>query len=154
MRYTLLAALVLLGGCGSSTQTGPAQDLANRFEAALAAHDGHTACALLAAQAVRRINDLRPEGCAAVLPTLGLPAGRPTSVQVWGDTAQATADHDTLFLRRLPEGWRVIGAGCTPRRRALPVQGGRDMKARGILIAYLVLLLGGLAYMIVIGLTS
>jgi hypothetical protein len=34
------------------------------------------------------------------------------------------------------------------------VQGGRDVKARGILIAYLVLILGGLAYMIVIGLTS
>jgi hypothetical protein len=118
VRYTLLAALLLLSGCGSSTQTEPALDLATRFESALAANDGHTACALLAAQAVRRINDLRPEGCAAALPTLGLPAGPPTGVQVWGDTAQATSDQDTLFLRRLSEGWRVIGAGCTPRGEA------------------------------------
>ncbi len=34
------------------------------------------------------------------------------------------------------------------------MQGGRHMMARGILIAYLVLILGGLAYMIIIGLTS
>jgi hypothetical protein len=117
VRYPLVgvfAALAVVGGCGSSNQTGAALDLATRFESALAANDGHTACALLARQAVRRIDDLRPEGCPSVLPTLGLPTGRPTGVQVWGDTAEATSDHDTLFLRRLPEGWRVIGAGCTP----------------------------------------
>jgi hypothetical protein len=34
------------------------------------------------------------------------------------------------------------------------VQGGWDMIARGILIAYLLLIIGGLIYMIIIGLIS
>jgi hypothetical protein len=114
----LATAIPVLGGCGSSAQSQPVLDVAIRFESALAAGDSQTACSLLAGAAVRRINDLRPEGCAAALSTLGLAAGPPTSMQVWGDTAQAKTDHDTLFLRQLPEGWRIIGAGCTPHGKA------------------------------------
>ncbi|MEV4313920.1 hypothetical protein [Actinocrispum sp. NPDC049592] len=119
MRFALVwLAVALLGGCGSSTQTQDALGVAKRFEAALADGDAQTACGLLAGAAVRRINDLRPEGCASALPTLGLPAEAPADVRVWGDTAQAKSGHDTLFLRRLPEGWRIIGAGCTPNGEA------------------------------------
>jgi hypothetical protein len=114
----LAAAITLLGGCGSSAQERPVLDVATRFESALAGNDSATACSLLAGAAVRRINDLRPEGCAAALAALGLPVGPPASVQIWGDTALAKSAHDTLFLRRLPEGWRVIGAGCTPHGEA------------------------------------
>jgi hypothetical protein len=114
----LAAALTVLGGCGSSAQAQPVLDVAARFESALAANDSQTACSLLAGAAVRRINDLRPEGCAAALPALGLPTGSPASVQIWGDTAQARSGQDTLFLRRLPEGWRITGAGCTPHGEA------------------------------------
>ncbi len=119
VRFTLVClTIALLGGCGSSAQSQDALGAARRFESALATGDAQTACALLAGAAVRRINDLRPEGCASALPTLGLPAEPPADVQVWGDTAQAKSGHDTLFLRRLPEGWRVIGAGCTPNGEA------------------------------------
>jgi uncharacterized protein YceK len=112
--YVVVTAL-LLAGCGSSMETEPVRDAAALFVSAVAHLDGSKACSLLAPEAVRRVNDLRPEGCAKALPTLALPAEPPGDVQVWGTTAQARTPADTLFLRRFPEGWRILGAGCTPR---------------------------------------
>jgi hypothetical protein len=113
---TCVAALVLLlAGCSGSPETETVHNLTARFETALADHDGPAACALLAAEAVRRLQDLRPEGCVQALPTLTLPASPPSSAQVWADTAQVRTATDTVFLRRFPDGWRIIGAGCTPR---------------------------------------
>jgi hypothetical protein len=110
-----VAMLLLATGCNGSAEIGPVQDVTARFESALTDNDGPAACALLAAEAVRRLHDLRPEGCAQALPTLALPASPPSSTQVWGDTAQVQTTTDTVFLRRFPDGWRIIGAGCTPR---------------------------------------
>lgn len=110
----VIAAVFAVGGCGGSTDTAPASDVASKFVSALAADDSATACSLLAPQAVRRITALRPEGCAQALPTLGLPADRPDAVEVWSDTAQIRTRGDTLFLREFAEGWRVVGAGCVP----------------------------------------
>jgi hypothetical protein len=109
----LAGIALLLAGCGSA-ETDSAKATADRFVAALVGHDGVTACSLLAARAVRRIESLRPEGCARVLPTLGLPTDRPDTIEVWGDAAEARSAADTLFLRRLADGWRVTGAGCVP----------------------------------------
>lgn len=113
--WKLSPAVLLLAGCGNSSEVGAVQDVAARFESAVAARDSSTACALLAPEAVRRVNSLRQEGCAQALPTLPVPASTPTGTQVWGDTAQVRTSGDTLFLRRFPDGWRVIGAGCRPR---------------------------------------
>ena len=107
--------VLLATGCSGSPENETVQDVTSRFESALADHDGSAACSLLAAGAVRRVQDLRPEGCAQALPTLALPASPPGSTQVWGDTAQVRTTADTVFLRRFPDGWRIIGAGCTPR---------------------------------------
>jgi hypothetical protein len=108
--------LLLLAGCGGSPETAPVLDVAARFETAVATQDGSAACSLLAPEAVRRVNDLRPEGCAQAVPKLSLPASTASdNAQVWGDTAQVRASADTLFLRRFPDGWRIIGAGCRPR---------------------------------------
>lgn len=90
------------------------RDTADRFVTALARDDGRVACALLAREAVRHIDDLRPEGCDQALSTLRLPTDRPTAVSRWDETAQARSGHDTLFLRKFHEGWRIIGAGCAP----------------------------------------
>jgi hypothetical protein len=101
--------------------TEPAQDTAALFVSAVAEHDGAKACALLAPDAARRVDNLRPEGCAQALPTLALPADHPGETQVWGKTAQVRTATDTLFLRRFPDGWRIVGAGCTARGE-LPYQ--------------------------------
>jgi hypothetical protein len=106
---------LLIAGCSGSQETETVQDVTARFETALTDHHGPAACALLAAEAVRRLQDLRPEGCAQALPTLALPSSPPGDAQVWGDTAQVRTASDTVFLRRFPDGWRIIGAGCTPR---------------------------------------
>nr|WP_042181407.1 hypothetical protein [Kibdelosporangium sp. MJ126-NF4] len=115
-RVCAASTLALLAGCGGSRETDPVLDAAARFESAVASHDGVAACSLLAPEAVRRVNDLRPEGCAQAVPKLSLPTSPlGGQVQVWGDTAQVRAPADTLFLRRFPEGWRIIGAGCRSR---------------------------------------
>jgi hypothetical protein len=110
----VVAAVFAVGGCGGSSDTVPASDAAGKFVSALAVNNSATACSLLAPQAVRRIVVLRPEGCPEALPTLGLPADRPDKVEVWSDTAQIKTKGDTLFLRKFPEGWRIVGAGCVP----------------------------------------
>lgn len=111
----LATTTLLLAGCGGSRDTEPARDAADLFVTAVAHLDGSTACALLAPEAARHVNDLRAEGCARALATLSLPTEHPTDTQVWGDTAQVHTAADTLFLRRFADGWRILGAGCTPR---------------------------------------
>jgi hypothetical protein len=112
-----LAVVLLAAGCGGSVDTGPPLDVAGRFVSAVARSDGGTACSLLAPEAVRRIDELRPEGCAGALPTLSLPTDPPDEVQVWADTGQVRSRADTLFLREFPTGWLIIGAGCTSREQ-------------------------------------
>jgi hypothetical protein len=110
-----VAAAGLLTGCGGSAETGPALDVASEFVSAVARSDGSAACALLAPEAVRRVDELRPEGCARALPALALPADPPGEVQVWSDTGQVRTAGDTLFLREFGDRWLIIGAGCSPR---------------------------------------
>jgi hypothetical protein len=110
-----VAAVALLAGCGGAPESAVVQDVAAKFESAVAGRDGLAACSLLAPEAVRRVTDLRPEGCAQALPALALPTSPPGEAEVWGDTAQVRTAADTLFLRRFADGWRIIGAGCRPR---------------------------------------
>ncbi|MBP2326826.1 hypothetical protein JOF56_007211 [Kibdelosporangium banguiense] len=107
--------MLLLAGCGDSSETATVREVTTRFESAMVSHDSSTACSLLAPEAVRRIDGLRPEGCVQALSSLKIPSAPPGDTQVWGDTAQVRTSADTLFLRRFPGGWRIIGAGCTPR---------------------------------------
>ncbi|MFC0111257.1 hypothetical protein [Kibdelosporangium aridum] len=115
VRVCVPAVALLLTGCSGSAETTVVQQTASRFVDALAHNDSSVACSLLAQQAVRRIDDLRPEGCEKTLPTLSIPVDRPKDVSTWGDTAQARSDRDTLFLRKFADGWRILGAGCTPQ---------------------------------------
>jgi hypothetical protein len=108
----LLAGLTLLfvAGCALDT-TGPAQ-AAERFRAALAAHQEDAACGLLASKTAKDLPD-PGQTCAEALRDLKLgAAGQVTSVQVWGDDAQVRLSGDTIFLHRYSGGWRVKAASC------------------------------------------
>jgi hypothetical protein len=52
--------------------------------------------------------------CPGQLATLPDP-GPVEQVEIWDDAAQVRLAHDTLLLLRLPDGWRISGAGCTPQ---------------------------------------
>jgi hypothetical protein len=71
---------------------------------------------------VQLLESLRPEGCQEALPTLDLPDAEVTEVEVWGDAAQARSEQDTLFLRELSDGWRVVAAGCQEQEGGEPYQ--------------------------------
>jgi hypothetical protein len=50
----------------------------------------------------------------------------PTEVEVFGTSAQVRHGGETTFLTRFAEGWRVVGAVCTPapNRYDCSIQGG------------------------------
>jgi hypothetical protein len=116
------AGVVMMGvlaagctGCAAAAQS-TVSDAAANFAAAVAGHDGVTACAMLT-DAARRDTETFGRSCAAQL--AGLPdPGAVQQVEVWGDAAQARLAGDTLFLLQFPDGWRVSAAACTPQGEA------------------------------------
>ncbi|MCA2221771.1 hypothetical protein [Nonomuraea aurantiaca] len=111
----LLAVLstALIAGCAVDA-TAPART-AERFHAALAAHQEDAACALLSQQTAEKLPD-PGQTCADALRELKLGAAGPiTSARVWGDDAQVRLAGDTVFLHRYSGGWRVTAASCRPR---------------------------------------
>jgi hypothetical protein len=115
----LAAALLAAGGCGSARRDAAAE-AAGQFVSALGSSDMAAACRLLAPDTVKVIESLQPQGCQQALPTLHLPSDPVTGVRAWGDAAQARSSGDVIFLRELPEGWRVVAAGCRPRGDGRP----------------------------------
>jgi hypothetical protein len=110
----ILAALAAVAGC--AVDPAPAGRAAERFHAALAAHQEEAACGMLTRKASEKLPD-PGQSCAEALRELNLgPGGAITSVSVWGDDAQVRLAGDTLFLHRFGDGWRVRAAGCEPVR--------------------------------------
>lgn len=110
----MLLALIGLAGCAVDTAS-PAR-AAERFHAALAAHQDEAACGMLARKTADKLPD-PGQTCAEALRALRLgPGGKVTSVSVWGDDAQVRLAGDTLFLHRFNDGWRIRAAGCEPVR--------------------------------------
>lgn len=118
MRIVLgLAVVVVLTGCAADT--GPPTHTAERFHAALAAHQGAAACALLAPDTAERL-PREGETCAHAITALGLSGGPPRAASRWGDEAQVRLGQDTVFLHHYASGWRVRAAGCTPQEAGRP----------------------------------
>ncbi|GAA3532503.1 hypothetical protein GCM10022419_009460 [Nonomuraea rosea] len=117
MRIPLIVATALiLGVMGCSVDTAAPARAAERFHAAVSAHQEAAACALLARRTAEGLPDAG-QTCPDALRELGLgPGGAVTSVSVWGDDAQVRLAGDTLFLHRFSDGWRVQAAGCEPVR--------------------------------------
>ena len=123
-RWVLLlpAALVLAAATGCQVAgEEPALAAASEFVTAVGS-DPDRACALLAPDTLELLESYRPEGCQEALPTFDLPDADVTQVQVWGDAAQARSEQDTLFLRELDDGWRVVAAGCQEQEGGEPFQ--------------------------------
>lgn len=107
--------VVLVAGCGAPAQSAEVTRAAADWLAAAQAGDSARLCALLTPAAVDAVVT-GDETCEQAVGDLDLPGGGSVgSVQLWSDEAQVRAGADTLFLVRLGSGWRVNGAGCTPR---------------------------------------
>jgi hypothetical protein len=109
MRSPLFAAAVLavfaVTGCALDT-VSPART-AERFHAAIAAHQDEDACAMLARKTADKLPD-PGQTCADALEELRLgPGGKAGAVSVWGEDAQVRLAGDTVFLHRFSDGWRA-----------------------------------------------
>jgi hypothetical protein len=117
-----LAALALtplvLAGCASVGDRGEAADtVAVKLLTAVRAQDGAAACAVLAPDTAAELVQSGDKPCAQAILDEDLPApGAVTGTEVFGQWAQVRLAGDTVFLAVFPGGWRVVAAGCTPRR--------------------------------------
>jgi hypothetical protein len=108
--------LVALTGCSPSSSA--AEGVARHFVQAVAQHDGKAACALLTPKAAESAGGAAKVPCPQAVLHLDEHGADVASAQVWGDTAIVHVGSDTVFLRRLPAGWRVSAAGCTKQPAA------------------------------------
>ncbi|MEU4245630.1 hypothetical protein [Actinoplanes sp. NPDC026619] len=150
----LLASAVALSGCASvSDRAATAGSTATDFLRNVGAGNGDAACAALAPDTVAELEQSETKPCREVILDEDLPEpGEMGKTSVYGQWAQVHLTSDTLFLAAFPGGWRVVAAGCTPRRVTAPTTApcrGADMRT---LFVLLLLCVGvGLAFIVGLG---
>ncbi|MFF5922822.1 hypothetical protein ACFY8C_31575 [Streptomyces flavochromogenes] len=114
----IVAATVLAAaGCGApAARKDAAAAAGTAFEAAVAAGDHVRACALLAPQSRRQLEQNEQKTCPAAFASQQLPtADGVEGVEAYGRQAMVRMAGDTLFLSLFTGGWKVVAAGCTHR---------------------------------------
>ncbi|CAL9650239.1 hypothetical protein SUDANB176_06600 [Streptomyces sp. enrichment culture] len=113
----VLVTAVTAGACGmpSERRDRVTEDV-TRFERALEAGRRAYLCAALAPSTRQELEHTARSRCERAIGEQDLPrAGAVRSVDVYGGQARVVLEHDTVFLARFPEGWKVTAAGCRPR---------------------------------------
>jgi hypothetical protein len=119
----IAVALLLLTGCGRSADRAAARNVAEGFYAAVAHHDGTSACARLSADAREALEQQDSAPCARAVLHLDLSGRRAHIVRVYTTNAAVELLRgDTVFLQSTPEGWRIAAAGCRPQRHGEPAE--------------------------------
>ena len=113
-----MAAVVLPTGCADvGSRETSADGIAARLLNAVEAKDGTAACAVLAPDTVADLEQSAGKPCPEAVLDEDLPApGSVTGTDVYGQWAQVRLSDDTMFLAVFPGGWRVVAAGCKPRK--------------------------------------
>jgi len=114
----LLALGLSLSACGGS-QDVAVSNVADDFYESVDKGDGAAACELLAPVTRSELEQSSGKECAAAIveeaPDIREDGG---VVEVFGTMAQVRWGSDTVFLARMPNGWRVFAAGCEARADA------------------------------------
>lgn len=110
----VLAAVLLLVGCAAASKPD-VQATAQKFQAAVRDHQTRTACSMLSEEARSTLESTSARPCPKALDALHLSTGNPTTIEVWGNNAQARLPDGALFLAEFSSGWKITGAGCKPR---------------------------------------
>lgn len=109
----VLAGGALLTGCGSATD-GPVADRAAHFYSAINDHDAAGACADLAPEARKSLEEQEKKKCEDAILDQKLPhvsgAGK---TRVYGSMAQVAHRGEVAFLSRYDHRWLLTGVGCT-----------------------------------------
>ena len=110
----LCVAGLALVGCGTGADKREVRSATERFYAAVHAHAGRTACALLDTDTSSQlVKDEQAPDCAAAVLKLQLQGTRADSASVYATSAQVhLAGGDTVFLGWTRNGWRIDAVGC------------------------------------------
>lgn len=109
-----LVALVAAAGCGSSTDA--VDDVVLNFYEALAQGRGADACALLAPETVREVEQSAGQACEQAIVEEQIPqASELLESRRFGNQAQVRLESDVAFLAEFAAGWRLVAVGCTAR---------------------------------------
>jgi hypothetical protein len=105
-----------LAGCGTGADRREVRTATERFYAAVRAHEGRTACALLDSDTSSQlVKDEQAPDCAAAVLKLQLHGARAQSASVYATSALVKLDGgDTVFLGWTRDGWRIDAVGCRP----------------------------------------
>jgi hypothetical protein len=115
------AGLLALAGCGRDGDRASAASVAEGFYAAVAKHDGASACARLSAETRKALEEQASMPCARAVVRLDLSGRRARLVSVYSVGAVVElARGDTVFLEDTNQGWRISAAGCRPQARGEP----------------------------------
>ncbi|MGW6418975.1 hypothetical protein [Streptomyces sp. NPDC055055] len=109
--------VVVLSGCGASEpRLAGARQAAIAFEDTLARADYNAACAFLAPQTRRQLEQDRDKPCGSALADEDLPAAAIVhTTQLYGRQALLHLEGDTVFLSQFDDGWKIVAAGCEPQ---------------------------------------
>jgi hypothetical protein len=111
------ATALLVSGCGSLS-ADEVQSVAASF--AGAEDDPAARCQMLTANVVEALVEDAGASCEVAIQDLPVGSGDVTSVEVWGEEAQARLTDDTVFLTRTAQGWRITAAACRSQGADLP----------------------------------
>ncbi|WP_328370945.1 hypothetical protein OG800_46860 [Streptomyces sp. NBC_00445] len=108
---------VTVGSCATPSERRDSVTAdVTRFERALDAEQYRDLCAALAPSTRQELEQSAKSRCERAIGEEELPAaGAVRQVDVYGRQARVVLEHDTVFLARFPEGWKVTAAGCRPR---------------------------------------
>jgi hypothetical protein len=110
---TVALAALVLAGCGRSADQASVRSVAERFYAAVDAHEGAQACGWLSDGARQALEQDEAEPCARAVEHLELAGRRARRVEVHStEAAVALRGGDVVYLETTPRGWRISAAGC------------------------------------------
>ncbi|MEU6091635.1 hypothetical protein ABZ865_33640 [Streptomyces sp. NPDC047085] len=113
---TIVCAVFLVGCSTLGEREAAASGAALRFEESVRQGEGARACAALAPETRRELEESAKTACVKALLDERLPrAGAVRGVQVYGRQARVVLAADTLFLSFFPAGWKITAADCVPR---------------------------------------
>jgi len=111
----VIAAVILVAaGCGA-TDSGGAEQAAERLYGAYADKDGAAACAALTDGTRKQLEKNEQKPCDEAVLELELSGERSVGRQAYITEAKVDLDGgDSVFVEETPDGWRVNAAGCKP----------------------------------------
>ena len=119
MRRAIIIGSVLLclgvTGCGRSADRDRAAAVAERFFSAVESNDGAAACAQLAPDTRKALEDDEQKPCREAIGSLQIEPGALSKVELYLTNGKADLDNgDSAFLSLTPDGWRLSAVGCKP----------------------------------------